>query len=68
MVGGECGRVKPHTHKHLLTENLHYTKMCTCHPNSVNHFDSRKQLVAHSIGLCPSIVTKVSTPAVGSNT
>eukprot|EP00957_Ditylum_brightwellii_P165457 12596933-Ditylum_brightwellii.AAC.1 len=58
MVNGECGRVKPHTHKPLLMEDLYCTKMCTCHPNKANHFDIGKQLVACSVRSGPSTATK----------
>eukprot|EP00957_Ditylum_brightwellii_P211118 15365779-Ditylum_brightwellii.AAC.1 len=68
MADGKCGRVKPHTHKHLLMEDLHCTKMCTCHPNLANNFDNRKQLVARSVGLGPSTATKVTSPVGDSNT
>eukprot|EP00957_Ditylum_brightwellii_P054857 4158028-Ditylum_brightwellii.AAC.1 len=78
MVDGECGRnfmalaglrkclVKGHeihfSQTHLLMEDLHCTKMCTCHPNLENHIDSGKQLVACSVGLDPSTTAKVSFP------
>eukprot|EP00957_Ditylum_brightwellii_P116192 8862805-Ditylum_brightwellii.AAC.1 len=54
--------------KHILTEDLHCTKMCTCHPNLANHFDNKKQLVACFARLAPSTATKVSSPAGDCNT